>query len=363
VRPQPLVDHFTNRGARFAAGDRQNPVLSFGDVPAEYRAGREGALLVDATRRGRVVATGKDRADFLHRILANDVRGLAPGAGNSNLLLSPKGKIVEAFELCVAEDAIVLEADEGRGASLRAAVDMFLFSEKVVLEDHSARSAPLGLCGPRADAIVRDVLGTEVPSELGHWREAGGVRVVRAVVCGSRGLRLDAGPDGALDLWQRLEAAGARPGGLVADDCLRAEAGQARFLVDVDENVYPQEARLERAFSLSKGCYTGQEVVAKIDTYGGLNKRLVTVEFDGEEPVARGAQLVVPDEEAGGERAVGLVTTWAYSFERDRPIGLAYVKRRHQKVGTSFGLASGGRATVVPMPIRSDGEPVSGEFE
>jgi folate-binding protein YgfZ len=363
VRSPALASHLAGHGARFQGADTRAAVLSFGDVPGEYRAGREGALLLDATARGCVIATGKDRADFLHRILANDVRGLAPGEGNCNLLLSPKGKVVEAFDLGVATDSIRLDACEQRGAALRTAVDMYLFSEKVALVDASATVAALELCGPHADDIVRTVSGLDVPQTLGHWREANGVRAARALVAGSLGLRIDAGPERALELWTALEGAGARPGGLVADDCLRAEAAHARFLVDVDDNVYPQEARLERAFSLTKGCYTGQEVVAKIDTYGGINKRLVTVVFDTDEPVARGTRLLAPDDD-GSPRDLGVVTTWGYSFQLDRPIGLAYLKRRHQGIGRSFELSTGdGNATVVASPVRSDGASVTGEFE
>lgn len=363
MRPPALHALLADRHAVLAGGDDAGPLLTFGDVPTEYRAGREGALLLDASDRGRVVATGGDRVELLHRILANAVRGLEPHHGNRNLLLTPKGKVVEAFELCVEDERLVLESEPNHGAALASAIDMYLFTEDVELVDASAEAAPLELCGPRAREIVTDLLGEDAPSEPGHWRERDGVRVVCALVAGSRGWRLDAGFDGAAQLWERLVRANATPGGLVAADSLRAEAGQARFGVDVDENVYPQEARLENAFSLDKGCYTGQEVVAKIDTYGGLNKRLVTVALDGDEPVLRGTPLTVPGED-GAPRNVGMVTTWAYSFERDTPIALAYVKRRNQKVGTSFAVeGTDQRATLIPMPVRLDAEPITGEFE
>ncbi len=123
--------------------------------------------------------------------------------------------------------------------------------------------------------------------------------------------------------------------------------------VDIDENVYPQEAGLEGAFALDKGCYIGQEVVAKIDTYGGLNKRLLVLRVDHSDPVARGTRLMREDE--GERRELGLVTSWAYSFALDGGLVLAYVKRRHQEPGTVFDLAdergqARGRATIVPAP-------------
>jgi folate-binding protein YgfZ len=190
------------------------------------------------------------------------------------------------------------------------------------------------------------------------------------------GWRLDAGPERAGELWRELRRAGARAAGWVARESLRVEAGWAEAEADVDENVYPQEARLERAFALDKGCYIGQEVVAKIDTYGGLNKRLVALALDGDDPVARGARLL--QLEAGEWRDLGVVTSWAYSFALERGLVLGYVKRRHQSVGTEFCVApppaagsaalfkpseSTLRATIVKLPLRAGALPPTGEFE
>ena len=139
-------------------------------------------------------------------------------------------------------------------------------------------------------------------------------------------------------------------------------ADKAEPGVDVDENVYPQEARLEDAFSLTKGCYIGQEVVAKIDTYGGLNKRLVALRISHDDPVARGTRLLRLDE--GEWRDLGVVTSWAYSFVLDTGLVLAYVKRRHQKIGTEFRVGDGpASAVIVALPVRAGALPVSGAFE
>ncbi len=130
---------------------------------------------------------------------------------------------------------------------------------------------------------------------------------------------------------------------------MRLEAGVPLFGADVDAQVYPQEAGLMDAFALDKGCYVGQEVVAKIDTYGGLNKRLLTLRIDHSDPLRRGTQLFCTED--GERRELGLVTSWAYSFALDTGLALAYVKRRHQDPGTTFELEGGGHATVVPPPL------------
>jgi folate-binding protein YgfZ len=360
----PLLEPFRARGTRLSerpeAPGRESALL-FGDVPAEYRAARAGCALLDAGDRGRVTARGPDAADFLHRLLANHVKSLGPGSGNANLLLSPKGKVLFDFDLARHPEHFELSTPPGRGPALREALERYRFSERLELTDTSAGHAPIELEGPAASAVLARILAAPTPELAPHaWRAlpwAGGT--LELVSLGAQRWRLDAGPARALELWDALRTAGATPCGLVVRDSLRVEAGRALFGVDVDENVYPQEAGLETAFALDKGCYVGQEVVAKIDTYGGLNKRLLCLRVDHSDPVARGTRLFRDDD--GERRELGLVTSWAYSFALDGGLVLAYVKRRHQEPGTAFDLVDAaetvrGRATIVPAP-GGDGSP------
>jgi len=351
-----LNEHHAARGAVLGAGPDAAP-LTFGDVPGEYAAGRERCALFDQTGRGLVIVRGADASAFLHRLLANAVRGLEPGQGNRNLLLSSKGKVLFDFDLAVESDRIELSTSPGSAERLAAALEMYHFSEKVELEDASEQSAPLALAGPAATAVARAALAIEPPT-IDHASAHGAfeglaLKITALSVAGMQGLRIDGGPQIAREVWERLVAAGAQPAGLVAYDCLRVEAGAAESGIDVDENVYPQEARLERAFSLEKGCYVGQEVVAKIDTYGGLNKRLCLLRVSHDDPVPRGTKLGLVED--GAWREVGLVTSWAYSFAFDTGAVLAYVKRRYQEPGTALQIERGPAiATVVELPARAD---------
>jgi folate-binding protein YgfZ len=358
VRRSPLLDLHRAAGARLPEVGESLRVLAFGDVPGEYRSAREGAALFDATGRGLVLARGPEAAAFLQRLLANRVRDLEPGSGNANMLLTPKGKVAALFDLARTEDELFqLSTEPGQAAALVRLLDVYHFGEKLELVDASEEHAPLEVCGPRAAEVLRAALGVEPPRH-DHATSPGillsePVRVTALPVAGSAGWRVDAGPDLARALWESLVEHGARPAGLVARESLRVEAGEARWGEDVDENVYPQEARLERAFSLEKGCYVGQEVVAKIDTYGGLNKRLVCLRPSHDDPLPRGTRLMVDQD--GGARELGLITSWAWSFELDGGLALGYAKRRHQEPGTTFRLGDGpATATVVPLPVRAD---------
>jgi len=331
-------------------------------VPGEYRAALETCAVFDESDRGLIEVGGIDSTSFLHRILASDVRSLRPGTGQRSLLLSSRGKVLFDFDLFRREDGHWISAPPGSATALAAALKNYHFAEKLGIEV-GANHAPLAVCGPRAEPIVRGLVGILPPAGDHAWIQgdfdSGGINLARVRVAGSAGIRLDAGPDRVAVLWNALRAAGATPAGLVARDCLRVERGAAQFGVDVDSNVYPQEARLEDAFSLTKGCYVGQEVVAKIDTYGGLNKRLVALRISHDDPVPRGTRLLREDE--GEQRDLGVVTSWAYSFVLNGGAALGYVKRRHQAPGTVFRLGgTAGEAVIVEFPISSSAEPVRG---
>ena len=353
MRQNLLHDLHQAAGALLRPTDEPSPLLTYGDVPAEYEAARDDCVVFDETDRGLVWASGADARDFLHRLLANEVRALGPGEGNRNLLLTAKGKVRFDLELGVEADRTYrLSVPPGDGPGLREALDAYLFSEAVKLEESTDEHAPLLVFGPRAAPRIEDAVGfspTASPRHATTGEFAGSsLRISQIDAFGEQAFRLDAGPGGSIELWKALTAAGARPAGRIVADALRVESCHALAHEDIDEGIYPQEARLEGAFSLSKGCYVGQEVVAKIDTYGGLNKRLCSLRVSHDDPVARGTRLFRADEKSGEWRDLGLVTTWAYSFADDTGRVLAYVKRRHQDPGTVFRVGEGpGEATLV----------------
>ena len=347
-----LTDQHRAAGADLTTGEVPL-LLTYGEVPDEYEAARSGCVVFDQTARGLLEVSGSDAGEFLHRLLSNDVRGLEPGHGNRSLLLSGKGKVQFDFDLALESEGLRLSTPRGQAAGLLQALDMYLFADDVTLSDATETHAPLDLYGPRAAALVGEVLGP-VPGELHASAtaefEGATVRVTNLLVAGGSGVRVDAGPAAQPALWNALVAAGAVPAGAILHDILRVESCAAQPGVDVDDTVYPQEARLEAAFSLDKGCYIGQEVVAKIDTYGGLNKRLVALKVSHDDPVPRGTRLLSGEGDA--ERDLGMVTSWAYSFVLDTGLVLAYVKRRHQDPGTEFRLAEDrGQATLVGTPV------------
>lgn len=388
MKSSTLIKQLAERGARITTGPIGETLLTFGDVPGEYRAATQAAVVFDQTDRGLVTVSGKDATDFLHRITANRIKGLEPGCGNANLLLTGKGKVVEMFDLTFIgpDEGYLLSTPPGRAASLKTALDMYLFTEDVELGDETERHAPLVVIGPKANTCALralaalggdSILESDLEVLTDHSSKdlalrGSTLRITSLPTAGRSGLRMELfGLEGAAlvsatrELWQAVTQAGATPGGLALFDILRAEACIPAFGIDIDDTIYPQEARLEPAFSLEKGCYIGQEVVAKIDTYGGLNKRLCALQT-GDDPIPRGTRLWREDPERGW-RDLGIVTTWAWSFALDTGLALAYVKRRHQDPGAEFHLAPEGAepetiaaaqtATLVETPLEPAANP------
>ncbi len=365
-----LLDLLRDRPAARIAGPQEAPfLLAAGPVPDEYAAAREGCAIFDQSASETLVASGAEAAAFLHRLLANDVKAQPEGERRENLLLSAKGKVRFQLALERRGDELRLAVATGQGKALRDALEMYHFSESVAFATDEC-CARLELCGPRAVEVLR-CAGLVAP-EAGSRRVVAGAISARgsapipchladALVAGSRGFVLELPRAACAQALPVLESAGALLAGRAARDILRVEGCHAEAPFDVDEGVYPQEARLERAFALDKGCYIGQEVVAKIDTYGGLNKRLVPLRISHDEPLPRGTKLL--KEEDGELRELGVVTSWSYSFVLDTGLALAFVKRRHQAPGGKFALEGGGEAMVVEAPVRPDAVKPGGEFE
>ena len=208
MKESPLHPLHAGAGARFAPGTSPELLLTYGDVPGEYAAALGGAVLFDRTELGRVAVSGGDRADFLHRILSSEVRALRPGQGSRSLLLTSKGKVLFDLDLDVEPERILLSCGPGRQEALIEALERYHFAEAVEIADASEGWAPMALAGPaRLETLVRVLPGIEA-AEGGAAVTADfagrPVGIASLPVAGSPGLRVDAGPAAAAELWAAL---------------------------------------------------------------------------------------------------------------------------------------------------------------
>jgi folate-binding protein YgfZ len=354
-----LHDLHQRAGARFGEADGCVVPIDYGDVRAEHAAVRAGAGVIDRSHRGAIEATGRDRADFLHGMLSNDVKSLAPGQGCAAAFLDVHGKIVALPVVHCLAERLLLETDRALVETTLATLDRFLISERVELADVSGREGILTVAGPAARATVDKALEGPVP-DLPLWHHAPAtveglaVRVVRSEGSGEDGYDLWAPVPALAPLWRRLTAAGARPVGRQAWNILRVEAGFVWAGADVDASTLLLEAPLGSTYSLTKGCYIGQEVVARITYRGHVNRKIVGLDFADERIPGRGDRVV-----ADG-REVGRVTSAVVSPATGRGLALGFVRREHAQPGAAVEVAveSGTLAArVVEMPAHRRPEP------
>jgi folate-binding protein YgfZ len=327
--------------------------MTTGDVQVEHAAVRAAAGLVDRRDHGVIEVTGRDRATFLHALLSNDVKSLAPGQGCAATLLDVHGKVQVVLLVWVLDDRILLVTPPGTAESTLEALDKYLFSEKAELRDAGEDWALFMVAGPQTPALVERLAGA-VP-QARPWAsvvasvDGVGVWLIRGASETGEPEVWIAAPAGEADrVWKAFTASGVTVVGPEALEVLRIEAGTPRFPADIGPSVLLPEVPFESLVSHTKGCYPGQEVVVRIRDRGHVNRYLRGLVLEGDAVPAAG------DEVMAGDAAIGAVTSATRSPSLGRPVALAMVRRQHAEPGTAVGVRVGDRlvpATVSALPF------------
>ncbi len=317
------------------------------DLAGEYRALTQGCGLVDRSERGKLALTGTERKSFLAGQVTNDIEGLAPGGGCYAAFLTHKGKMLGDLRVLDVEDdggdepepTLLLDTDRATLQALFDLVRRFKIGYDVELHKRTVQRGLLSLVGPGARAVAA---AEAVPvDEHGHRPGAIAGHAVRLIAT-EAGVDVLCEADATEDVRAALRAAGATPVSEDAAEIVRVESGRPRYGVDVDDATIPQEAGLNaRAVSFTKGCYVGQETVARLFYRGKPNRHLRGLKLS--EPVPAGAELRL------GERVVGTLTSSLVS-PAFGPIALALV-RREAVPGDTVEVAGGASAELVELPF------------
>lgn len=286
-------------------------------IDEQYRALREGGGIAVLSWRGGFELLGPDRHRFLHNYVTCDVKGLAPGASAYTFFTSPQGRILADAVLVAGEERLQVEVDRDQVEPLMAHLKKYILVDRVEIRPLEGLT-PVAILGPQAEEMLGP-LSAQPRSLMGvpAWT----VWTAEPEALADRGTRV--GPE-ALDI-------------------LRVEAGIPRFGQDFGPDNFPQETGIEEAVSYTKGCYLGQEVVARIHYRGGVQNLLRGLVFEGD--VAAGAQILHDGREAG--RA----TTVVHSPALDRTVGLGILHKRAAEPGTQVEVEGGGTAEVRELPL------------
>lgn len=308
-----------------------------------YEAAHEDVIFVDRSGLGVLKFTGESRLDLLHRMSTQAVEGLQSGEGAATILTTDIGRMIDRLLLYVSSDAVYAVTGEDNADNVaRYLMGYVFFNDDFHIEDLTDETAIFGVYGSQAQARLRPLFGDAADVPLHHWRqlELGDaftyLHKTDPVAGGGYFVMCDVEDRAAVE--ERLLGEGIVPAGEATFEYLRIESGLPRFGSEIGEDYIPLEAGLWDDVSFAKGCYIGQEIIARMESRGRLAKQLA--QLHPAAPVAAGTEV-----EAGG-RSAGTVTSAA-----DGPQGavaLGYVKARALDAGET--LTAGG-VPLHPVPV------------
>ncbi len=277
----------------------------------EYRALRERALIVDRSSRGRLRVTGARAAEFVTGIVTNDVDALAPGSGLYACALTPKGRIVADLRIYAESNGFLIDSPERATPGWRELVHKYINPRFAPYEEVGHRLRHFGVFGPAATRVVAlacQVTEDEVSAlePYAHLSAPGAERqvlIARSPELRHEGFDLFVEEEAAVHTWQRALDAGAERGTGDAWQIARVEAGRPEWGLDMDDSTLPQEANMDAlgAISYTKGCYVGQEVVARIHFRGHVNRHLRGLRFSHPSGAPTGSELFSAEGKSMGE--------------------------------------------------------------
>jgi tRNA-modifying protein YgfZ len=330
VRETILHDRLRGLGAVFEERHGWLVATRVAGIDAEGHAVRAAVALADRGDRALTLISGADATRFLQGLVTNDVDPVQVGDATYALMLTPKARIVTDLRLTrLDQERFLADCEPDAADAMRGMLRRYRLAARVVIEPAEDRYAMLLIAGPRSGALITDAFNTAPAfrENAGTWLDAGERRVLAlgSVVCGEDAVELIAEHDAlraAFDAcYARLEAHEGCVVGADAVEALRIEAGVPRAGAELTEQVMPAEAGVvERAVSFTKGCFVGQEPVARLHHRGHANRGLAMVAMDEQAPVV-GAAV-----EAGG-RDAGWVTSAAWSPTLRRGLALVIARR------------------------------------
>jgi aminomethyltransferase len=316
-----------------------------------YEAAHHGAIVVNRSDLGLLKFTGETRLDLLQRMSTGDVKDLRSGEGAATILTTDIGRMIDRLLLHVSSEAVyALTGEDNADNIARYLMRFVFFQDDFHIEDLSDDTAIFGVYGQEAtgrlSSLWNGAFGDEDALPRHHWRQLAlngtAVYVHRTDAVAGDGYFVMCDMDVSATVWEQLLAADIVPASAEAFDYLRIESGLPRFGYEISEEYIPLEAGLWSDVSFRKGCYIGQEIIARMESRGRLAKQLV--QLGAEAPVSPGAMV-----QADG-RGVGTVTSVG-----EGPAGvlaLAYVKTKALEEDAKVELRVGNAALAGIEPVR-----------
>jgi len=306
-----------NAQFKFYENFRYELASSFRPVDEEYQIITNSAGLLDFCFYGRLRLIGKDSLDLINRLSTNDLKNLAQGQSQKTVLTTEKGRIVDVISVYREEEAVLAVCSPGTEQRLLHWFDRFIFREDVKVESITNEICHLAIYGPKSESFIMQSLGVDIrQNQFQRTQFENSSILVSRSESDSYHLFVDCGS--AEKLLKFLQAKNIAPIGQDAVETLRIETKQPAINLELSEKYNPLEAGLSEFVSFTKGCYIGQEVVARLDTYNKIQRHLVLLKLD--DIPGNDRRIFFENKE------VGTITSSIYSYKYKGIIGLGYIK-------------------------------------
>lgn len=322
----------------------------------EYAAVRDGgAGLFDLSSRGRVQVSGGEVVMFLNGLITNDMKTLAVNSWMPAAFPNVQGRLLAGVRVIHRDDGFLIDTESATRETVLKLLERFTMAGDFQVADVTSDTALLSLQGRKAADVLRAALGDEAAQlerqqvmtpTMGNGKK---VNVIRSTHTAEDGFDLFIDAHAAGYVRDLLTGAGAQTVGPEVLESLRIEAGIARYGIDMDETNVVSETNLDDAVSFTKGCYIGQEIIARIKYRGHVAKKLTGVIVDGDPTLESGARILSAE-----EKEIGRVTSSTFSPQLKQTIALGYVKYDFLTPGTSVKIMSSERefpATITDLPF------------
>lgn len=344
-----LTSIHKQQNAKFIEQDERRLPDVFTSLEQEYAAAHEGAVIYDASGLGRLRLTGKTRVDLIDRMSTNEVLSLTSGQGAATVLTTPIARIIDRILVYVRDDDLLVLTSPGAHAAVGNYFRRNIFyNDDVQVHDASDVIQIMSIYGVQANALAAKLAHQDVSElPLHHWRSIDSDVLIARIdpIAGDGYHVMSFAPDRLVTLWQQALNAGTQPIGEQAFELLRIEACRPKFGVELSEAYIPLEVALWGDVSFSKGCYTGQEIIARMESRHRLAKQLVGLRSDG--VIEAGKSIRVDGS------TVGQVTS-AMAHPHGGSIALGVVKPAQAEPGTrvQIGDESPSEAEVMRPPMK-----------
>ncbi len=354
----PLHEIHTAAGAHFSVHAPWDLPAHYGKPHEEYQQIRNGLSLADLSHQGLWLITGADRVKFLQGLISNDLPKAETQRGKQACLLTAKGKILSDFFLYPISEGFLMTLEYSNAEDTKTQLLRFRMRSKV--EMTRPDWGRLLVSGPKAQNLLNAFLGEDFHDLQEHSffeKEINGIPIlcIKHTITGEDDFHLYAPLEKLETLWSDLLSKGAQwqiqAVGQTALEIARIEAGRPRYNIDMNEDTLPNEAGIQdQVISYTKGCFPGQEVIARIKTYGHVNKQLSGLILEGEILPKPGAEIF------HDKKSVGWVTSTTKSPLLGKIVAMGYLRREALETGTTLSvmLDSGEiPATTTPLPFYS----------